>query len=337
VIKRFPGHKNTQIKRVEVAKDQGLLLTLASSTVKLWRLVGCSLLHTLNFAEPVTCLGLLEKKLITGHAHGTIRMTNMVSGQAIPIPQAGDHAAAVSDINISPKLQHFVTCSHDGTIKVFDNEKRLEAALALEAPVSCVCYLNTSGDILAGLGDKLIVIRASVHMSIRKPRATDVGSLSVITQDITLDTPVPGLPSTEPRIGDEDDEEDDSEDEVRSHEDIEGDQQWGPRRPRCTESDKIPGGGWEEDEDLKAEAELEELSAPVPPLNLPNTKPAAKKKKTRRRKTAKKLMGEIQVVAGLGRARDADILLGVQEFKAAETITAHIGFLPSLRKKGQNK
>jgi len=64
--------------------------------------------------------------------------------------QAGDHSAKVTDIKVNTELQHFLTCSLDGTVKVFDAQKRLESALAMESPIACVCYLNNSGDIVAG-------------------------------------------------------------------------------------------------------------------------------------------------------------------------------------------
>eukprot|EP00976_Prorocentrum_cordatum_P085295 1186019-Prorocentrum_minimum.AAC.3 len=42
--------------------------------------------------------------------------------------------------------------------------------MALESPVTCVCYLNKEGDILAGIGDKLIVIHAKVYIEYRQFR-----------------------------------------------------------------------------------------------------------------------------------------------------------------------
>ena len=65
--------------------------------------------------------------------------------------QAGDHSGAVGDIKVNTELQHFLTCSSDGTIKIFDAFKRLESALALQSPIACICYLNNQGDILAGI------------------------------------------------------------------------------------------------------------------------------------------------------------------------------------------
>ena len=35
-------------------------------------------------------------------------------------------------------------------LQVFDDQKRLEVSLAIESPISCVCYLNNEGDIIAG-------------------------------------------------------------------------------------------------------------------------------------------------------------------------------------------
>jgi len=46
--------------------------------------------------------------------------------------------------------QLFLTCSLDGSIKLFDDQKRLVQGMALEAPITCCAFLNNQGDIIAG-------------------------------------------------------------------------------------------------------------------------------------------------------------------------------------------
>ena len=53
-------------------------------------------------------------------------MLDVETGRPVPVSQAGDHTTAVADIHVSEPLKHFLTCSADGTLKVFDDQKRLE-------------------------------------------------------------------------------------------------------------------------------------------------------------------------------------------------------------------
>eukprot|EP00976_Prorocentrum_cordatum_P085296 1186019-Prorocentrum_minimum.AAC.4 len=55
-----------------------------------------------------------------------VRMLDLQTGRPVPVSQSGDHSAAVADIHVSEGLKHFLTCSSDGTLKVFDDQKRLE-------------------------------------------------------------------------------------------------------------------------------------------------------------------------------------------------------------------
>lgn len=100
----------------------------------------------------VTALG---KTLIVGQAFGSIRMFHLVHGTPLSTPAAGDHAAQVTSVRASPFLRLFLTCSLDGSIKLFDEMKRLVQGMAMEAPITCCAFLNTRGDILAGACSRL--------------------------------------------------------------------------------------------------------------------------------------------------------------------------------------
>ncbi|KAK3274549.1 hypothetical protein CYMTET_17267 [Cymbomonas tetramitiformis] len=280
--------------------------------------------------------GLLSQQAITGHIHGSIRMTNIVSGSPVSIPQAGDHSGAVTNINVSRKKNGFITCSGDGTIKIFNDKKVLEAALTLEAPVATVCYLNHDGDILAGLRDKLIVIQEKVYAKARqhlqqarlaalataREQGADGDALAEdgLLQVAEESLQVAGVLDE----GSSDDSGNESGDSVRSEDMLEEDPQWGPRRPRCVESTAVLDAHSEED---AFEAAAAEGMPMVPQLLLEKT--AKPKKRRGRRRKANKFMGDLQLQMKLGQSRNNDILLGIQEFKVAETLTSHIGFLPN--------
>jgi hypothetical protein len=46
---------------------------------------------------------------------------------------------------------------------VFDAKKRLEKALVMGRPLSCVSYMNDQGDLLCGMGEEVVVIRAGTY------------------------------------------------------------------------------------------------------------------------------------------------------------------------------
>lgn len=46
---------------------------------------------------------------------------------------------------------------------MFDRDKTLKRSLYLSNPLSCCCYLNDEGDILLGIGNRLVVVRASKY------------------------------------------------------------------------------------------------------------------------------------------------------------------------------
>ncbi len=55
--------------------------------------------------------------------------------------------------------------------QVFDRDKTLKSGLYLATPISCCCYLNDDGDILLGLGNRLVVVKASKYEHMRSQGA----------------------------------------------------------------------------------------------------------------------------------------------------------------------
>jgi len=357
MVRRQQSHRNVALKAVLVAADLKMLVTLGDpkgmSTVKLWhiRREGTVYIKSVHFNENVICMNYINRSLITGHVFGSIRLLNLVDGSPVAVPQAGDHSGKVLDIKVNAELEHFLTCSNDGSIKVFDSEKRLEQAMAMESPISCVCYLNGKGDILAGFGDRLIVIRANLYINHRRQREersrlrdaynymTNEDERAVPTEALLKMKELKAAVDQFSEHGDYDEDDSDyassDSDDERSCEDLEiaTDSIWGPRQPRDPDNPRVPAVDW--DDTLNSET-VERLHAQltsgnfVPLLNLPGQVEVKKKKKKKKKKMKKndKPSNEFQLVGCLERKREAGIAFGLQEYKALNSITSHIQLLP---------
>eukprot|EP00241_Pyramimonas_parkeae_P017080 CAMPEP_0114280374 /NCGR_PEP_ID=MMETSP0059-20121206/2402_1 /TAXON_ID=36894 /ORGANISM="Pyramimonas parkeae, Strain CCMP726" /LENGTH=630 /DNA_ID=CAMNT_0001400767 /DNA_START=75 /DNA_END=1969 /DNA_ORIENTATION=+ len=347
MVRRQQSHRNVALKAVLVAADLKMLVTLGDpkgmSTVKLWhiRREGTVYIKSVHFNENVICMNYINRSLITGHVFGSIRLLNLVDGSPVAVPQAGDHSGKVLDIKVNAELEHFLTCSNDGSIKVFDSEKRLEQAMAMESPISCVCYLNGKGDILAGFGDRLIVIRANLYINHRRQREersrlrdaynymTNEDERAVPTEALLKMKELKAAVDQFSEHGDYDEDDSDyassDSDDERSCEDLEiaTDSIWGPRQPRDPDNPRVPAVDW--DDTLNSET-VERLHAQLTSGNF-----VVKKKKRKKKKKMKKNdkpSNEFQLVGCLERKREAGIAFGLQEYKALNSITSHIQLLP---------
>lgn len=60
-------------------------------------------------------------------------------------------------------------------MQVFDRDKGLRASIYVGAPVGAVAYLNDAGDVLAAMGQRLVVLRASKYDRVPgRPKASRV-------------------------------------------------------------------------------------------------------------------------------------------------------------------
>jgi len=355
LLHRLQSHRNVSLKAIQVVEEHRVLVTLGdpkrTSAVKLWRLApeGISHTHTVNFSEQITKMGVLGEMLLLGHAFGSIRMVNLLDGRHIPVPQAGDHSQAVADMKPSVALQHFLTCSPDGCIMVFDAKKRLEQALALESPVSCVNYLNEQGDIIAGFGDRLIMISSSLYINHRRMRDKLAGMRDILSpllgegeddQVVSTESMVEARAEARAAGGDEEEEsgseseESQENDDARSCQDVEltTDNLWAPRKPRDADAPRVPKTNWQDNEGQDIEALYEQIQSGnlVPLLNLPGKGDGSKRRKKKKKKKGKSTVtNEDTIQRDLARRGDSSILVGLQELKAMASVTSAIGHLPS--------
>lgn len=337
VVGHFPGHRNVLIERALVDEELGVLFTCAGRCTKVWNIrEGFTLVHTLMFDQPLSCLQVINGRLLTGHTGGAICMTDLESGELVDIPQSGDHGAPVGSISVSQKLQHFVTASMDGTIKVFDATKRLERALALEAPVSCACYLNDNGDIVAGMRDKLLIVRVNTYR---------LREAMPFEPDVAEPTPAPSRPTTrndsvagtlgdvalteeaaaaaarelEEGDGDEDGDETDDEDRFPSWEEV------AETLPEMADAEAALDAAAEAafaEAIARAEMEKAGKAGSTAGEKKMSLKKRRAKLRARRKKANMRLDGGLAHLART--TKDPEIIVSLQEYKAAEVMTAHV-------------
>lgn len=112
---------------------------------------------------------LLEGRAIFGTVSGSVLLIDMPSGRKVLSSSTSDHLDAITGIGRSVHLQHFVTSSRDRNIKVFDRDKTLKKVIYLATPLTCCCYLNDEGDILIGIGSRLVVVKADLYEWLSDP------------------------------------------------------------------------------------------------------------------------------------------------------------------------
>ncbi|MEW5315346.1 MAG: hypothetical protein WDW38_006784 [Sanguina aurantia] len=165
-VLRFPAFKSQPLQLVTLDLDRLIMVTSARNTLKVWDLREIKVMHALQASQQVCKLEMLEGRVLVGTVGGSVHVVDAAKGRSSSSSLSnGDHLDAVTGISPSVYLQHFVTSSRDSHVKVYDRDKGLKASLYMGGPVLASCYLNDEGDILAGLGHRLVLVRASKYLS----------------------------------------------------------------------------------------------------------------------------------------------------------------------------
>ncbi|KAL0051218.1 hypothetical protein WJX82_003945 [Trebouxia sp. C0006] len=159
----FPAHRGDQIDLVEVDACLQCMITVSGSLLKVWNMKGHRLLKELRFQESLTHLEKMGEVVVLGGDAGGVHLVNMDTGDLLASPKMEDHDGPVTGLSAHMTLKHFISCGSDGMIKVYDIRKRLKRAMHLLEPILSVSFLNATGDIVAALNRKLVVIRADSY------------------------------------------------------------------------------------------------------------------------------------------------------------------------------
>lgn len=173
IVLRFCAHKLAKITHVLVDGDHHRLLTVTSNAVKVWDLArGIKMLCATSSASSVTCVSLLQDWFLLGTSSGALRFINVIDGQERPLLSDDAHVSRMASVQASDFLQHAVSSSPDGTLKLWDVQRRLVRTVLIARAVTCACFLNNSGDLVCGIGHELVIIRSNLYNTVRAPKQT---------------------------------------------------------------------------------------------------------------------------------------------------------------------
>jgi WD40 repeat protein len=170
---RFCAHKLTKITHVLVDGDHHRLLTVTSHAVKVWDLSrGMKMLSATISISSTTCVALLQGWFLLGMSSGALRFISVIDGQEMRLLSDDAHLSRIASVQASAFLQHAVSSSPDGTLMLWDVQRRLVRTVLIARPVTCACFLNNTGDLLCGIGHELVIIRSNLYNTVRAPKQT---------------------------------------------------------------------------------------------------------------------------------------------------------------------
>eukprot|EP00798_Chlamydomonas_sp_ICE-L_P011292 gene11292-18928_t len=165
LIFRFPAFKHQPLQCISLDIEREALMTSSKASLKIWNLRDMKCMHTLSTTLPISKMNVLEGQAgvstasgsihlvdiesritiskmdvlegqaVVGTASGSIHLVDIESGNTVPSSSAYDHMDVVTGVGTSDYLQHFVTCSRDSHLKIFDQVKTLKRSVDLAASI----------------------------------------------------------------------------------------------------------------------------------------------------------------------------------------------------------
>jgi WD40 repeat protein len=164
VLIRFCAHKLMRIMHVRVDVDHHRLLTVAAGVMKLWDLKrGFIILKCTNLGSPVSAVGVLGGQFVLTTASGHVRFFEMAEGNEVGHGSSAAHSGPVTSVHSSAYLQHAVTASVDGTLKLWCSNQKLSRSILIARPATCACFLNMEGDLICGIGNAIMLVQRQLY------------------------------------------------------------------------------------------------------------------------------------------------------------------------------
>ena len=159
LVMRICVHKLTTVTQVVADPSAHRLLTVTDTGVKLWGLQrGMKMLRASGMAASVTCVAILGPHFVVGTSSGSIWFLQRADG-AEQATAGLMHRARVNSLHANERLQHAVSASTDGCIKVWSAAGQLACTLLIGRAVACACFLDDSGNLACGAGSELLQVR----------------------------------------------------------------------------------------------------------------------------------------------------------------------------------
>ncbi|KAH3816567.1 hypothetical protein DPMN_118085, partial [Dreissena polymorpha] len=141
--------------------------------IQVWGLPQLDLMHEFYCAPDVTSYGRVGLSMLTGHESGHVSLHPLEPAEDLGIIKSKqeppydsvvdtkrrpEHQKSVVALDALAALQIYVTCSVDGAIKVWDENKVLLTEIMLEESPSSAAFLNDMGDLLVGFKNHIFYI-----------------------------------------------------------------------------------------------------------------------------------------------------------------------------------
>lgn len=151
------------IVAVATSTSSPLLVSLdEAKRVSLWYFQPVFMLrHMLDLNERPSCLALSPRSelLLTGYEDGIVTLMD-VSDPSNVVTYVNDenHFAMVSAADFLDEKAIVLTASVDAMIKIWDQEKNLLRQLNIAMAFTSLCFMNASGDVMAGLSNGIFIV-----------------------------------------------------------------------------------------------------------------------------------------------------------------------------------
>ncbi|KAL4225908.1 hypothetical protein ACF0H5_013896 [Mactra antiquata] len=141
--------------------------------IQIWGLPQLDAMYELYCGPDITCYARVGLSVLTGHSSGQVNLHPLepVEDLGITKPKQEpsyesvvdekrrpEHHASVVAMDSLTSLNVFVTCSCDGGIKIWDEDKVLLTEVMLEESLSSACFLNDMGDLLVAFKNHIFYI-----------------------------------------------------------------------------------------------------------------------------------------------------------------------------------
>ncbi|XP_052781074.1 uncharacterized protein LOC128217749 isoform X5 [Mya arenaria] len=152
--------------------------------IQIWGLPHLDPMYEFYCGPDITCYARVGLSILSGHECGQVNLHHLepVEDQGISKPKQEpafesvvdekrrpEHHAPLVALDSLASLQIFVTCSSDGAIKIWDENKVLLTEVMLEESLSAAVFLNEMGDLLVGFKNHIFYIDHSKLCPTFKP------------------------------------------------------------------------------------------------------------------------------------------------------------------------
>lgn len=191
VLLQVCAHKLTRLSHVLASAAHSRLLTVAAGVAKVWNLEkGFHVIGVTELGSAVTSVAMLCGSFVLATGSGHTRFVDATTGRERLQGGGAAHGAAVQSVSSSAYLQHAVTASADGALKLWRADRHMSRSILIARPATCACFLNQDGDIVCGIGSKVMLVQRRLYSKAYVNHETEdmrCGALTAHIKDAAFD------------------------------------------------------------------------------------------------------------------------------------------------------